>query len=355
MNIIGRLGVLGVGVVGVVVSVVSARGVVAAPPAPGEEAKGSFRIVGTFPVGGEGGWDYVAIDPAARRLYVPRSTRVLVLNAETGETVGEIADTAGVHGVALAPSLGKGFTSNGRAGNVTVFDLGTLKTLGTVAAGQNPDAIMYEPTTKRVFVFNGRSHDATVINAEDLSVVGTVSLGGKPEFGVADGKGRVFVNLEDAGEIAEIDAHSLKVLRRMPVAPGTEPSGLAIDAPNHHLFAVCGNEKMVVLDTETGKVIATPPIGKGVDGVAFDPTGGCAIASNGEGTITVVSTGGEKPFTVLQTLPTIRSARTIAVDPTRRLLYLPCAEFEPAPAPAEGERRRPPMKEGSFRILVVGI
>jgi DNA-binding beta-propeller fold protein YncE len=259
-----------------------------------------------------------------------------------------------VHGVALATALGKGFTSNGRADTVTVFDLKTLKTLQTVQTGKNPDAIIYEPVTKRVFAFNGRSKDATVISAEDLSVVGTIALGGKPEFAAVDEKGKVFVNIEDTSEAARIDAKSLNVEQRWALAPGEGPSGLAIDPAHHFLFSVCGNERMIVTDTETGKVLASPAIGKGVDGAAFDAAGGFALASNGDGTMTVIATGSTTPFTPAQTLKTAPRARTLVIDPKTRRIYLPTAEFEPPAEPnKDGVRQRPTMKPGTFKIVVV--
>jgi DNA-binding beta-propeller fold protein YncE len=306
----------------------------------------------TFNVGGDGGWDYLCLDPEGKRLFVPRGTHTMILDTQTGKVLGDIPDTAGVHGVALATDLGKGFTSNGRAGTVTVFDLKDYKTLGTVKVGDNPDSILFEPTTKRVFTFNGRSKEASVIDPEGQKVVGTIPLAGKPEFCVADGAGKVFVNMEDTSELLRVDAKSMKVEERWKLAPGQEPSGLAIDAPHKHLFSVCSNEKMVVIDAETGKVLANPAIGKGTDGAGFDPAG-YALSTNGDGTMTVVSTKDDK-FGVVQTLPTAARARTCAVDPKSHLIYLPTAEFEPAPPTKQGERpARPTMKPGTFKILVV--
>ena len=326
----------------------------AAPPPPAQISV-QYRVINTFQVGGDGGWDYVSIDPDARRLYVPRGTRVAVLDADTGAAVGEIPDTQGVHGVALATALNKGFSSNGRSGNVTVFDLKTLKVIQTVKAGENPDAILFEPSTKRIFAFNGRSKDATVIDAETLAAAGTIALGGKPEFAVADGAGKIFVNIEDTSELVRIDAHSLNVEKRFPLAPGEEPSGLAIDPTHHRLFSVCGNQKMVIVDSDSGKVLASPEIGKGVDGAAFDPASGCAFSSNGEGTLSIVATNdGDKKFTVIQTLTTAPRARTMVLDPKTHHMYLPTADFEAPTSQPEGGRSRPAMKPGTFRIVVVG-
>jgi YVTN family beta-propeller protein len=319
-------------------------------PAPSvtTEKAGPYHLVDTFKVGGEGGWDSLRVDSDAKRLYVSHATRVAVLDSDTGATIGEIPDTQGVHDITIVAPLGKGFTSNGRAGTVTVFDLKTLKVIQTVKAGDNPDAMIYEPTTKRVFCFNGRSKDATVINAEDLSVAATIPMGGKPEFAVVDEKGKVFVNIEDTSELVRIDAQTLKVEQRFPLSPGEEPSGLAIDPVHGHLFAACGNQKMIVVDAATGKILATPAIGKGVDGAAFDPVG-FAMSSNGaDGTLSVIATSNDK-FEVVQTLTTGTRARTLTIDPKTRRIYLPTAEFEES----KDNAKRPPMKPGTFRILVV--
>jgi YVTN family beta-propeller protein len=328
----------------------------AQPAAPAASAPaaapGPYRVLTTFTVGGDGSWDYLCLDADGSRLFVPRGTHTMVLDTKTGKTLGDIPDTQGVHGVALAGDQGKGFTSNGRSGTLTVFDLKDYKTLGTVKVGDNPDSILFEPTTKHIFAFNGRSKDASVVDAETLTVVGTIPLGGKPEFCVTDGAGKVFVNIEDTSELLRLDAKSMKVEERWKLAPGQEPSGLAFDALHNRLFAVCSNEKMIVVDAQTGKVLATPPIGKGTDGAGFDPAG-YALSSNGDGTLTVVSTKDDK-FEVTQTLLTAARARTCAVDPKSRRIYLPTAEFEPAPPAKEGARpARPTMKPGTFKIVVV--
>ena len=321
-----------------------------APPAAGAQT-GPYKVINTFQVGGEGGWDYLCVDPASHRLFVPRSSHVMVIDSETGKTVGDIPDTQGVHGVALASALGKGFTSNGKGNDITVFDLATLKPVKTIKAGDNPDAILYDPATKQVFAFNGRSKNATVINAEDLSVVGTIPLEGKPEYGATDEAGKVYVNIEDTNELVRIDAKSMKVEARIPLTPGEGPSGLAIDPAHHMLFSVCGEKDlMVIVDGPAGKMMSSAPIGKRVDGAGFDPAG-FALSSNGEGTMTVVATSGPYPFTVVQTLQTAAGARTMAVDPTNRHIYLPTADFEPQ---AAGQKGRPKMKPNTFKIVVVG-
>jgi DNA-binding beta-propeller fold protein YncE len=317
-----------------------------------------YRVQKTFELGGDGGWDYLTFDVDGHRLFVSRSSHVMVVDTESGKVSGDIPETEGVHGIALAPESGHGFTSNGRAGTATMFDLKTLKTLGKVETGKNPDAILYDPFSKRVFTFNGRSSDATAIDSAEGKAVGTVELGGKPETGVSDGAGHVFVNVEDKSEIVEFDAKSLKVLAHWPVAPGEEPSGLAIDRAHHRLFAGCGNEKMVILDSESGKVIASPEIGKGVDAAAFDDATACAFASCGDGTLTVVHEKDPSTFEVLEHAKTERGARTMALDPKTHTIYLATAKFEEPKEAKEGEanqgRRRPSMVPGSFKVIVVG-
>jgi len=310
-----------------------------------------YKVVKSVPVAGEGGWDYVTVDSVARRVYVSHSTHVVVLDADSYAVVGDIPDTQGVHGIALAPELGRGFVSDGRANLVTIFDLKTLKTAGTVKTGSNPDAIVYEPVTKRVFTLNGRSSDATAINAADGAVLGTIPLGGKPEFAVADGKGTFYVNIEDTSELARVDAQSLTVLQRWPLAPCKEPSGLAMDLQSRRLFVGCDNEMMAVVDADSGKVVATPAIGAGVDANAFDPETKLAFSSNGQaGTLTVVREDSPDKFNVVENVATKKSARTMGLDLKTHNLFLPAAEFDP---PAEGERR-PKMKPGTMVIVVVG-
>ncbi|MEP7271948.1 MAG: YncE family protein, partial [Acidobacteriota bacterium] len=234
-----------------------------------------YHVIDKIPVGGEGGWDYLAVDDEARRLYVSHATKVVVIGLETGKVVGEIPNTSGVHGIALARDLGRGFTSNGRDATVTIFDLKTLAVLGTAKSGGNPDAIVYDPATRRVFTFNrtraAAEASSTVIDAASGNVIETIKLGGRPEFAVADGKGEIFVNLDDKSEIAVIDTKKLVIRTRWPLAPGESPSGLAIDLKARRLYSVCENEKMIVLDANNGKVLAEVPIGKGTDAAAFDP------------------------------------------------------------------------------------
>jgi DNA-binding beta-propeller fold protein YncE len=327
--------------------VLLASAALAAAPEP-------YHAIGRIQIGGEGGWDYVTVDSAARRLYVSHGTRVVVVDLDTEKVVGEIPDTPGVHGIAIAPKLDRGFISNGRSNNVTIFDLKTLKMVGQVATGQNPDAIFYDSVSNRVFTFNGRSKDATVIDAQAATVAGVIPLGGKPEFAVGDGKGKVYVNIEDTGEIAEIDTARLVVTRRYPLTGCEEPSGLAIDVAHRRLFSVCGNKVMAVSDPDTGKVIALLPIGQGADGAGFDAGRGLAFSSNGDGTLTVVGEVSGK-YEVIQNTETQPSARTMTVDPATHRIYLPAARFGPAPAATTQQpRSRPPMVPDSFTVIIVG-
>jgi hypothetical protein len=308
-----------------------------------------YRLVKTLPAGGDEGWDYVAVDSGARRVYVSHGTHVAVLDADSGAAVGDIPDTQGVHGIAIASDLGRGFTSNGRANTVTIFDLKTLKTLSSVKAGTNPDAIVYDQGTKRVFTMNGRSQDTTAINAADGTVAGTLALGGKPEFAVADGKGSIFVNIEDKSELVQFDPQKLAVLNRWSLAPCESPSGLAMDRKSRRLFAGCDNKLMAVIDADSGKIVATPAIGSGVDATTFDPETNFAFASNGEGTLTVVHEDSADKYTVIDNVPTKKSARTMGLDLKTHNIFLPAADFD---APAAGERRGK-MKPGSFIVLVM--
>jgi DNA-binding beta-propeller fold protein YncE len=316
----------------------------------------AFRVLNRSKVGGEGGWDYLTVDAAARRLYITRSTRVMVLDADTLKPVGEIPDTPGVHGVAIASSLGRGFTSNGKAGTATIFDLKSLKRIVDVkVSGENPDAILFDDFTKRVFTFNGNGQNATAIEAATGKILATIPFGGKPEFAATDLHGRVFVNIEDKSEVAEIDAEKLVVLHRWPLAPCEEPSGMAIDRAHARLFIGCSNEMMAVLDSSTGRVVTTLPIGKGVDANAFDSETGLAYSSNGDGTLTIVHEDSPDRFSIVANVATQKGARTMALDEKTHRVFLVTAEFGPAPAPsAEHPHPRPSIVPESFVILTVG-
>ena len=311
-----------------------------------------YKIVNRFHLEGDGGWDYLNVDEATGRIFVSHATQVQVLDERDGRLLGSIPDTKGVHGIAIAPDMNKAFISNGRDSSVTVVDLRTLALLAKVdVTGQNPDAILYDPFSHRVFVFNGRSSNATVIDAASNKVINTIKLDGKPEFSVSDGKGRIYVNIEDKSEISEINVSTLKVEKTWSIAPGEEPSGLALDNDNHRLFSVCANKLMVVLDALTGKVITTLPIGSGVDGTAFDPELMCAYSSNGEGTLTIVKEMSPNDFRILANIPTQVGARTITVDKKTHHLFLSTAEPEKGTASAGNTGGRPAFKPGTFTVL----
>jgi hypothetical protein len=307
-----------------------------------------YHILAEVKIGGEGGWDYLTVDSAARRLYVSHATHVVVVDLDSNKVVGDIPDTPGVHGIAVASELNRGFISNGRGNTVTIFDLKTLKVIGTAATGENPDSIRYDAVSLRVFTFNGRSKNSTAIDAKAGTVVGTIALPGKPEFSIADGKGKIYVNIEDTNEIVEIDTAKASVAKKYALTGCDGPSGLAFDAKNRTLFSVCSNRVMAVSDPDSGKVIATPAIGAGSDGVAFDPGTGFAISSNGDGTMTVVQNTGGK-WDVVENIATERGARTIAVDEKTHKIYTPTAKT----APSTGGGRATFVPD-SFKVLVLG-
>lgn len=315
-----------------------------------------YHVIKKYKLGGEGGWDYLTLDPNSRRLFISRGTHVMVIDADSGKPVGDIPDTPGVHGIALAPEFNRGFTSNGREGTVSIFDLKTLALISKVKdVGENPDAILYDPASKRVFTFNGRSHDSTAIDAATGKIVGKIPLDGKPEFGVSTGAGEIFVNIEDKSELTSLDPQALKVKSIWPLTPCQEPSGLALDAKSRRLFSGCDNKMMAVVNADTGKVITTLPIGEGVDADRFDPETHLAFASCGEGVLTVVKEESPDKFSVLQNVPTEARARTMELDSTNHQIYLVTAEFGPKPAAtADQPNPRPPVLPGSFVVLVVG-
>jgi YVTN family beta-propeller protein len=314
-----------------------------------------YHIIATYKLGGDGGWDYLTLDAAARRLYISRATHVMVVDADSGKSVGDIADTPGVHGIALAPELGRGFVSNGREGTVSIFDPKTLATSSKVKVGDNPDAILYDSATKRVFAFNGRSQDATALDAAKGTVLGTIKLGGKPEFAASDGKGEIFVNIEDKSELLAIDANKLEVKTRWPLAPCTEPSGLALDRKNRRLFVGCDNKMMAVVNADNGKVLSTLPIGEGVDATWFDDETNLAFASCGEGVLTVVREESPDKFSVAENVPTQQGARTMALDSKTHNVWVATAKFGPPPAPApDNPHPRRSIVPDTFVALVIG-
>ncbi len=313
-----------------------------------QAASTGYHILNEIKIGGEGGWDYLTVDSAARRLYVSHATHVVVVDIDKNTMVGDIPDTPGVHGIALAPELNKGFISNGRGNNVTIFDMKTLKATGTVATEMNPDDITYDATSKRVLAFNGRSRSVTIIDARTDKAVATVMLPGKPEFAVADGKGKVYDNIEDTNEIVEVDAAKATVTKKYALTGCEGPSGMAMDRKARRIFSVCGNRVMAISDPDKGTVVATPAIGAGPDGVVFDPGPGYAMSSNGDGTLTIVQQTGGK-YDVVENVATERGARTIALDEKTHRAYLPTAtQGQAAPG------GRAPYLPDSFKVLVVG-
>ncbi len=309
-----------------------------------------YHVLKEIPVPGDTGWDYLSVDSPAHRLYVSHGVQVVVIDLEAGKVVGILDDTPGVHGIAIADDLGRGYTSNGRENTSTIFDLKTLKPIEKVQTEANPDAILYEPGRHEVYTFNGRGQSATVFDAKSGKVVATVPLGGKPETGAADpAAGKVYVNIEDKNEIKVIDTSSHSVTATWPIAPGEEASGMAIDLAHHRIFIGCHNKLMLMIDSTTGKVVGQVPIGAGVDSNWYDPATMLAYSSNGEGNVTIAHEDSPDKLTVVQVLSTTRGARTMALDPSTRRIYLSAADYEPQPAGATG---RPKAKPGTFRVLV---
>jgi DNA-binding beta-propeller fold protein YncE len=307
-----------------------------------------YKLQKEIPVDGDGGWDYLSIDPNMGHLFISHGTMVQVLDVKSEKTIGIIPNTMGVHGIALVPESGKGYISDGRIDSITIIDCNTLSTLGKIAStGKNPDAIIYDPFSKRVFAFNGRSSNATAIDVNTNKIAGTIQLSGKPEYAVPDGKGKMFVNIEDKSTIVKFDPVTLKVEAEWPLAPGTGPSGLAMDKKNNRLFSACSDSKlMVVMDATNGKVIQSLPMGAGCDGLIFIPENKDIITSNGEGTLTVIHQKDKDHYEVIQTVQTKKSARTITYDPSTKKIYLSSADVKME----NGKRAVTP---GTFRILVV--
>jgi DNA-binding beta-propeller fold protein YncE len=331
-----------------------------APKARAQDPSARYEKVRKITIGGEGGWDFLEVDPETQRLFVARGNRVIVVDLVREKVVGEIPETPGVHGVAFVPKLGKGFTSNGGNSSVTVFDTTTLKTLGTVKANGRPDIIYFEPVSRRVFTMNHGTNDVTAIDPDAMTAIGTFKIGGVPELAVSDEKGHVWVNLEDTSEIVEFNAKDLSIIKKFPLAPGTTPTGLAFDPKQRKLFSTCGNKKLVIADADSGKVVQTLDIGPGPDGCIYDAqTGLVFVPCGGDGTLAIVRQKSSGEYEVARTVKTQVSAKTIAMDPKTHRLYLSAATPETAPAPAEkgkaatkGGRRR--YVPDSFVVLVVG-
>ena len=317
-----------------------------------------YHFITQIPIGGEGGWDYLSIDPDAHRLYVSHATKIVVIDLKSNQIVGEITNTPGAHGIALAPKLGLGVTSNGRENKAGIVDLKTLETLSKVDTSEGPDGMTYNPAMREAYLFCGEANAATVVDVKGQKVVATIPLAGRPEFAQADPRSnRVYDNLEDQSEVAVIDGAAHTVVTNWPIAPGESASGMAIDVKNHRLFIGCHNGMMVMMDSRDGRVVAKVPIGQGVDANAFDPKTKLAFASCGDGTTTIAHEDSPDKLTVVQLLQTQRGARTMALDPVTHNIYLATADFEASTnAPAGGERRhRPRIIPGTQRILVYGM
>ena len=312
----------------------------------------SYRITHTYPLGGDGSWDYLVPDPAHHRVFIGRHDRVMVVDETNGKLLGEVPDIHGAHGTAIAERSGHGFATSGDDSSVVMFDLATYKPLGRIHAAEDADAVIYDPVSNRVFTFNGDAHSSTVIDPDQGKLVTNIDLGGKPESGVSAGDGKVYANLTDIGEVVEIDAKALRVTRRWPTAPCKNPVSMAIDVAHQRLFSGCRSGVMAVSDYRAGKVITTLPIGAGVDGAGFDPSTGDVFASNADGTLTVIHQDSSDNYHVAQTLATMQGSRNMGLDPTTHTIYLAGAKFEPQPAGAPA-RRRPSMVPNSFVVLVV--
>ena len=317
-------------------------------------SQNEYSITSRIHIDGDGGWDYLTSDDSTGRLFVSHGTMVQVIDEQTRTVTATISGLNGVHGIALAHDLNKGFITSGRDSMLVVFD---LKTLGIITkikvTGANPDAVLYDPFSQKVFTFNGRSSNATVVDAKTNAIAGTIALPGKPEFSVTDGNGKIFVNIEDKSELCQLDPSAMKVVNTWPIKPGKEASGLAFDKVTHRLFIVCDNKLMIVMNSDNGKVIARLPIGEGVDGVAFDPEKKRIFCSNGDGTLTIVKEENENAFKFVETLVTQKGARTITVNKKTHYVYTPTAEFENAPQEKDGQHKRPPLKPGTFTVLEI--
>jgi DNA-binding beta-propeller fold protein YncE len=313
----------------------------------------TYRITHTYMLGGDGFWDYVVPDSANHRLFIARENRVMVVDANDGKLLGEVSGIQGAHGTAVVADTGHGFATAGDDESVVMFDLKTFKELGRIPAGEDADAIIYDPASKRVFSFNGDAHTATVIEPQAGTLVTNVALGGKPEDGASAGDGKVYVNLTDTSEVVEIDAKAATVSRRWSTAPCEQPVAMAIDAAHHRLFSACRSGVLTVSDYQAGKIVATVPIGAGVDGADFDATVGDVFTSNGEGTLTVIHQDTPDQYRAVQTLTTAPAARNMGLDPSTHRIFVVSAKFGPLPDGAAGGRRRGPVLPGTFELLVI--
>ncbi len=314
-----------------------------------------YRVTHTYILGGDGSWDYVIVDPRRHRLFIGRQDRVMVVDENDGKLLGEVTGINGAHGVALVDQAGHGFATSGNDASVVMFDLRTFKVLGRIPAAEDADAIIYDPISNLVFTFNGDAHSSTVIDPREGKLVTNIPLGGKPEYGVSARDGKVYANIVDNGEVVEIDAKKLSVTRRWSTAPAKQPVAIAIDLKHHRLFSGCRSGVMAISDYDAGKMVATLPIGAGVDGAAFDPATGDAFASNADGTLTVIHQDGPDKYHVVESVRTAERARNMGLDPTTHRVYVVSAKFGPPPAESTtaDARRRPTIVPGSFMMMVV--
>ncbi|HKQ06206.1 MAG TPA: YncE family protein [Blastocatellia bacterium] len=327
----------------------------AAAPALLAQSSSVYHVTRTYTLGGDGGWDYVIPDPPNHRLFIGRQNRVMVVDENDGKLLGEVTGINGAHGVALAEHTGHGFATSGNDASVVMFDLKTFKVLGRIPAAEDADAIIYDPVSDRIFTFNGDAHSSTVIEPGAGKLITNIDLGGKPEYGLSAGDGKVYVNIVDKGEVVEIDARKLNVTRRWSVAPAKQPVAMAIDTKHHRLFSGCRSGVMAVSDYEAGKVVATAPIGAGVDGAGYDPATGDAFASNYDGTLTAIHQDGPDKYHVVENVQTAQGGRNMGLDPLAHRVFVVSAKFGPVPTEttAANPRRRPPMIPGSFMVMVV--
>jgi DNA-binding beta-propeller fold protein YncE len=329
----------------------SASATANASPAAGPSG---YHLLKTIPIPGDTFWDYIKYQPSTHRLFISHGTHVVVLDVATEKIIGDIGGMEAIHGIVLAPEFNRGFVTDGHAAKLWIFDLRTLEVIGSAPTGKDADGVVYDPASKRVFTMNGDSHTSTVVDAKTGEVVGHIDLGGGPEFPVADGRGHVYANIETTSEVIEIDSHTMKITHRWPLAPGESPSGLAIDAEHHILFSGCHNKLMVIMNADTGKVIATEPIGRGVDATRFDSGTGFAFASNGfDADLTVVHEDSPDTFHVVEDVPTEFGARTMALDPTTHDIFLVTAKLERIPNPPPHTRPFR-MVPGTFHVLIFG-
>jgi DNA-binding beta-propeller fold protein YncE len=315
----------------------------------------AYHVTHAYALGGDGGWDYIVPDPPRHRIFIGRQDRVMVVDENDGKLLGEVTGVNGAHGVALADRTGHGFATSGNDGAVLMFDLSTFRVLGRTPAAEDADAVIFDAASNRVFTFNGDAHSSTVVDPRDGKLVTNIPLGGKPEYGASAGDGKVYANLTDTSEVVEIDAHTLAVARRWSTAPCKQPVAMAIDTAHHRLFSGCRSGVMAVSDYQAGKVVATVPIGEGVDGTGYDPATGDAFASNADGTLTIVHQDGPDAYRVTGSVPTAPGARNMGLDPATHRIFVAAAKFGPPPAEATAAnpRRRPQVVPGSFTILVI--